>query len=264
MSLTFEESVFKNKLTTQWLGHDFTYFEELESTNTYVKKIPAENVRQGMLCLTDYQTQGRGQYERRWETEQGKNLTFSLAFVPTSTKRFHVLTLACALALVEQLNEMFNSHCACISWPNDVLLNGKKMSGLLTETLFTGNNFDRLVIGIGININQHEFSPELKGSATSVSLEMGQEVGREQFLAELLSRIEYKYNLWQRRQGELLKSINRNIKGYGQWVGLVIDDELQDRTYKLLGIDENGQLLMLNQDAGIEEFSYEQIRLVTD
>jgi BirA family biotin operon repressor/biotin-[acetyl-CoA-carboxylase] ligase len=264
VSSTFDQSAFTNNLTTQWLGHDFTFFDELESTNTYLKKISADDVHHGMLCLTDYQTKGRGQYERHWETEQGKNLTFSLALSPSSAGRFHVLTLSCALALVEQLNEIFDTPCACISWPNDVLLNDKKMAGLLTETLFTGNNFDRLVIGIGININQQQFSSELDGKATSVSLEMGKEVEREQFLADLMGRIEHNYNLWDRRKGALLKTINRNIKGYGQWVRLAIDGEVQDRTYKLLGIDEQGQLLMLNQDAGIEKFSYEQIRLVTD
>ena len=264
MNTTFDESAYRQPLSTQWLGQSYTFFDELESTNTYLKKLSSDEVVHGMLCLTDHQTQGRGQYERKWETEDGQNLTFSLAFTPNSAERFHVLTLACALALVEYLNEFFDSPCACISWPNDVLLNGKKVAGLLTETVFSGNNFDRLVIGIGINVNQQQFSAELEDQATSVALEHGEAVNREKFLASLLGRAEYKYNLWHRQQGELLKTINRNIKGYGQWVGLTIDGNLQERTYKLLGIDQKGQLLMLNQDAGIESFSYEQIRLITD
>jgi len=260
----FDKTLYRQHLHTQWLGHGLCYFEELKSTNTYLKKRPAEDIEQGMLCLTDHQTQGRGQYERKWESEQGKNLTFSLAFVPSSAERFHVLTLASALALVEHLNDLLDAPCACIKWPNDVLLNDKKMAGFLTETVFSGNTFDRLVIGIGINVNQEQFSEELADTATSIRLETGNEIDREIFLTDLLSRIEYKYNLWQRKKSGLLKSINRNIKGYGQWIGVKVNGQLRDKAYKLLGINEQGQLLVLNQDAGIETFSYEQIQLVTD
>jgi BirA family biotin operon repressor/biotin-[acetyl-CoA-carboxylase] ligase len=265
LSSQFDDSLFRQKLTSQWLGHSFCYFEELESTNTYLKKLPADEVKQGMICLTDNQTRGRGQYERNWQSAPEKNLTFSLAFLPSSAERFHVLTLACALALVEELNDFGRDNSTvCIKWPNDVLYNDKKIAGLLTETVFNGNKFDRLVIGIGLNVNQKIFSDELKETATSIRKETGKRINREGFLSELLNRIEYKYNLWQRQEQDLLKSINRNVRGYGQWIGLKVDGEMREDTYKLLGIDETGQLLMLNHDGGIEKFSYEQIRLVTD
>lgn len=225
--------------------------------------MPANDVEQGMICLTDYQTRGRGQYERKWETEPGQNLTFSLVFIPSTAERFHVLTLACALALVDHLKGLLDSP-TCIKWPNDVLIDDQKVAGILTETMFSGNKLDRLVIGMGINVNQQTFSESLKDKATSVSLMADQTINREAFLGELLGRIEYNYNLWHRQQSDLLKSINQNIRGYGQWVGLKVDGELRDDTFKLVGIDESGKLLMLDHDGGIESFSYEQIQLVTD
>ncbi|HEX6983258.1 MAG TPA: biotin--[acetyl-CoA-carboxylase] ligase [Balneolaceae bacterium] len=265
MGEKFDISVFNNKLSTQWLGHSICYFNELESTNTYVKKLPKEEVHQGMICLTDNQLKGRGQYERRWESETGKNLTFSLVFRPQSPRGFHVLTLACALALVEQLCSLVGeSSCAYIKWPNDVILKRKKVAGLLTETVFNGNHLDRLIFGMGLNVNQASFSPDLVDKATSIHLETGKVISREHFLCELLGRIEHKYSLWHRRQDGLLKSINRSINGYGKWIGLKVNDKLRDDSYKMLGVDESGKLLMLNQDGGIESFSYEQIRLVTD
>lgn len=250
-------------MDTQWLGQSIRYFDELPSTNTHLKTIPREELEQGMLCLTDHQTRGRGQYERQWESEKGLNLTFSMGFTPPDHQRFHVLALACALALVEQLNELLDTSCSAIKWPNDIMLNNKKTAGILAETVFSGNKFDRLIIGIGINVNQKKFSKKLQDIATSVHLESKKDIAREAFLAELINRIEYKYRLWQQQKSGLIKSINRNITGYGQWVGLKIDNKLQEDRYKLLGIDEIGQLLMLNRDGGIETFSYEQIQLVT-
>jgi BirA family biotin operon repressor/biotin-[acetyl-CoA-carboxylase] ligase len=264
LSSTFDQSIFLQQLNTQWLGHSIRYFEELESTNTYLKKLPSEKIEHGLFCLTDHQTHGRGQYERKWESGKEKNLTFSIVLTPADVGRFHVLTLACALAIVEKLNEFLNASCAAIKWPNDIILNDKKTGGILTETVFSGNTFDRLIIGIGLNINQQKFSGELEEVATSVALEKEEDINREQFLADLLNRIEYKYTLWEQQQSSLIKTINRNIIGYGQWVGLKIDDEVQDELYKLLGIDENGVLLMLNRDGGIDSFSYEQIQLVTN
>jgi BirA family biotin operon repressor/biotin-[acetyl-CoA-carboxylase] ligase len=264
LSLKFDQSVFQQQLNTQWLGRSFSYFKELESTNTYLKKLPAEKIEHGMVCLTDDQTQGRGQYKRKWDSEPGQNLTFSLAFTPSSADRLHVLTLACALASVQHLNNFFGTSCTCIKWPNDVLLNDKKVAGILTETVFSGNRLGRLIIGIGINVNQEMFTNGLKNKATSVRLALGEKINREAFLSNLLGRIEYNYNLWHRRQADLLKSINKNIRGYGRWIKLKVDDVLWDDTYKLLGINESGKLLMLDHDGGIESFSYEQIRLIAD
>jgi BirA family biotin operon repressor/biotin-[acetyl-CoA-carboxylase] ligase len=264
LSTKFDIDLFQQKLSTQWLGQAICYVKKLESTNSYVKKMPLNEIVHGMLCLADNQTKGRGQYERKWESESGQNLTFSLVFRPTEQERFHVLTLACALAIVETLTELLSDAEVCIKWPNDVLINQKKVAGLLTETMFSGNELDRLVVGIGLNVNQEQFLSEVASGATSVKKVHGEFVARELLLSDLLSRIEYKYRLWERRQRDLMKSINRNIVGYGQWVGLQVNGALQDDAYKLLGINETGQLLMLNQDGGIESFSYEQIRIVTD
>jgi BirA family biotin operon repressor/biotin-[acetyl-CoA-carboxylase] ligase len=124
--------------------------------------MPADDVEHGMICLTDNQTRGRGQYERKWESENSKNLTFSLVLLPPTSERFHVLTLASALALVEYLDAvMHRQHCAHIKWPNDVLLNDKKVAGFLAETVFTGNKLDRLVIGIFLpnyQARQHRYA----------------------------------------------------------------------------------------------------------
>lgn len=262
---TFDVTLFKQELNTQWLGQDIHHFDELDSTNMYAKQLPKNEVSQGLVCITDNQLKGRGQYDRGWESEPGKNLTFTMVFLPGRGERFHILTLACALSLVEWLREMIGTdECACIKWPNDVLLNGKKVAGLLTESIFTGDKVNRLLIGIGINVNQTTFSEDNKKTATSIAGETGEKKSREIMLSELLNRIEHKYSLWHTNNEELLKSINRSIKGYGQRVKLNVNGTVREDRYKFIGVSDDGSLLVLDKEDGIESFSYEQIRLITD
>lgn len=264
MSNFFEVSTFRQHLSTHWLGQDIRYFETLPSTNTYSKKVKNNEVNHGTLVLTDDQTAGRGQYDRSWEGGKGENLTFSIILRPQNRDGFHALTLSCALVLVELLNSMMNQNCACIKWPNDVLLNQKKVAGLLTETVYLGNSLARLIIGIGFNVNQRNFRKDLVSSATSIRLEKGEPVSREILLADLLGRIEYKYRLWQQKQTKLLRKINRNLQGYGRWVALQVDGKLLSNHYKLIGINEAGRLLVLNKEGGLQSYAYEQIRIITD
>lgn len=264
MSDTFDKGSFKQQIGTQWLGHKLQYFKSLESTNTYAKEISAADITHGMVCLADHQTQGRGQYEREWETLPAQNLTFSLILTPPTAARLHLLTMACAYAVVQSINEQLANNKTCLKWPNDVLYQHKKMAGLLTETVFLGNRLDRLIVGIGLNVNQQKFSPELSNKATSIRNEKGKAVNRELLLGDLLKRIEYNYQLWEQADEMLCKNINQRIIGYGQWVKLKVDNRLWDGRYKMLGINEAGALLMLDEDQQVKTFSHEQVRVVTD
>lgn len=259
----FDLDTYHKKLNTRWLGQSVCYFDELESTSTYLKKLPHEEIAHGLICIADHQSKGRGQYERDWESEKGKSLTFTIAFLPTNSTRFHILTLACAKAGVDQFSA-YTDKCVNIKWPNDILIDGKKVGGLLTETTFNGNRLERLLVGIGLNINQETFSDSISDKATSLRQVLGKTVQREQFLCEYLSRIEYEYGRWHKKNPDLLKEINQKIKGYGCWIRLLVDGEERKEKSKLLGINEEGELVVINDDGGIETYSYEQIRLITD
>lgn len=262
---TFDVKLFKQELDTQWLGRNVHHFDKLDSTNVYAKQLPKDQVSQGLICITDNQLKGRGQYDRGWESEPGKNLTFTLIFLPGRGERFHILTLACALSLVECLKNLTGSdECACIKWPNDVLLNDRKVAGLLTESIFTGDKVNRLLIGIGINVNQTTFSEDNKKKATSIAVETGKAISREKLLAAMMNRIEHTYGQWHTHNEDLLKSINRSIKGHGQRVKLKVDGTVREDKYKFIGISDEGSLLVLDKEDGIESFSYEQIRLIID
>lgn len=259
----FNTELFQSALETSWLGHSFRFFEEIQSTNNYLKQLPGGEISHGMVCLADYQSKGRGQYERNWDSQPGVNLTFTLCFIPGKAERLHVLTLTGAWALREVIGDTLAGRVT-IKWPNDVNINEKKVAGLLTETIFNGNRLDRVLVGIGINVNQTRFEGELEQSATSLKKEKGETVGRERFLAAFLSRMEYGYQQWHKHSTDLIRGINRNIEGYGKWIHLVVDGEERADRYKFIGVNENGRLLVIDTEGEINTFSYEQIRLVTD
>lgn len=257
----FNTSLFEKQLAASWLGHSLYFFEELPSTNTYAKKMREPFSLHGTLILTDHQTGGRGQHERKWLVEPGQNLTFSLIFEPQKSDRFTLLTLACALAVSEVINEEAGLSTK-LKWPNDILHQGKKLCGILTETQFSGNTLERVVIGIGLNVNQDEFRDDLNETATSLSLESSKNFSREKLLAKIIQKIEYRYRLWNQHSPELVQAINEKMDRYGAWTHLKVNDELLDGEYKFLGVNEAGALVALNQELDVKTFEYEQVRVV--
>lgn len=256
----FDTQLFKDNLNTSWLGHNFFYFEELGSTNTHAKSINKADTLQGSLVLADQQSKGRGQYEREWESAPGENLTFSLILEPGSADRLTILTLAFSLAVAD-VCEVQLKLPANLKWPNDILVEGKKIGGLLTEAIFNGSIMERLIIGIGLNVNQKRFSPELEKNATSLSILTKEDYSREKLLATILTKAEFYYRLWLKKDVELIKSINKRLIGYGSWVKLDINGCEKEGEFKFLGINENGALVVLNKDLEVDTFSYEQIRI---
>lgn len=250
----------KNSLTT-WLGREFIYLKKVESTNTYLKNIPSNRLTHGTVLLTDHQTCGRGQYEKKWESDSYKNLTFTIALKPKVNLSLTLLTLGCAAALSEALQK-YTSQPIRIKWPNDLMVNGEKLGGLLTESVFMGSHVDRVLIGIGINIDQSTISgPDSYKSCSLVNLSS---IGltREEVLNYCLCEIETMYDHWIHSNPVMIKSIHSRLIGYGEWVRLKVYDELLPAPYKCIGVNEKGELLMLNEQLDVDKFSYEQVRIL--
>lgn len=257
----FNTALFEKHLATSWLGRSFYFFEELPSTNSYAKKIKELGSLHGSVVLTDHQIAGRGQSDRKWQTSAGQNLTFSLIFEPQKAERLSLLTLTCALAITEVINEMCGIS-ADLKWPNDILCKGKKLSGILTETLFLGNNLEKVVVGIGLNVFQTEFDADLSGQASSLELEGNVTCSREELFAHILQKIEYRYRLWNQYSPELVKQINKVMIGFGEWRFLTVNGEQLQEKYKFLGVNEAGKLMVINKQLDVKTFAYEQVRVV--
>ncbi|MAO65568.1 MAG: biotin--[acetyl-CoA-carboxylase] ligase [Balneola sp.] len=259
----FDTTLFESKLATSWLGRSFSFFEELPSTNSLAKKREGDNSMHGTLILTDYQSGGRGQYDRKWTVDPGKNLTFSIIFEPKNADRLNLLTLACALAVQESLEEIAGIQ-GKIKWPNDILIANKKICGILTETVFIGNRLDRVVVGIGLNVAQTQFPGQMAEKATSVCLESNEAISREELLAHLLQRIEYKYRQWTHQSKELVKEVNGLMRGVGKWCDIEINGDVLEEKYKFLGVNESGEFLAMKKDLDVQKYTYQQIRVLED
>lgn len=262
MSAKFDVDLFNHQLQTSWLGHEFIYLEKTDSTNTYLKNIPSPELTHGTVVLADHQVKGRGQYERIWEAEPFKNLTFTIAFRPKTSERLNLLSLAVAYSISRVLSDYVDKQ-VFLKWPNDILIEGKKVGGLLTECTFNGSKPDRVLIGFGLNVGQTQFSDEIEKKTTSLNKLSSQSCSREKLLNDLLLGIEHAYQRWHKHDETLKRDINNNIVGYGEWVEVSINGVIPNQKFKFIGVNSNGELLMLNEQLDVNKFVYEQVRIIT-
>jgi BirA family transcriptional regulator, biotin operon repressor / biotin---[acetyl-CoA-carboxylase] ligase len=142
------------------------HLHETDSTNNYAANLQKQSKQQeGTVILTDIQTHGRGQRGAIWESNPGKNLLCSIILYPDwlPAERTFALTKCLSLAVAACLEE-FSGQQAMVKWPNDIIIKGKKISGLLVEAAWSGDICQQVIVGIGINVNQEHFSVQHAGS----------------------------------------------------------------------------------------------------
>ncbi len=258
----FDTALYSTHLRTSSLGRELFVFPELESTNTWLKAAPSGSLQDGMICLTDWQTKGRGQYDRDWVTEPCSNLTWSYLLRPETHDRLLLLTLACINAVAGVVQREFGLQTS-IKWPNDLLIGGKKVAGVLAEAVFSGNHFDRFIVGIGLNVNQSTFPDSLTEAASLMQL-LGRPLVRERLLADIVNETEGMMKAWVRKDPGLVKQINERIIGYGAKVKVEVDGNMLDGSRLLLGVNVNGHLHFMDDNFTVQTFSYEQVRIFAD
>src|SRR4051794_14278733 len=155
-------------LQTRWLGRAYRHLAECRSTNDEAAAWARAGAPHGALVIADAQTGGRGRLGRTWHSPPGENLYFSTVLRPEiPPHRAPPLTLAVGVALADAVRE---AGCdAQLKWPNDLLLDGKKVAGILTEMTTSGGRVEFVVIGIGVNLDARAFPAELDGRATSIA-----------------------------------------------------------------------------------------------
>ena len=155
------------------LQHNIIHYESTGSTNDDAKKLAREGAADGTVVMADAQSAGKGRRGRTWQSSAGSNLYFSMMLKPEfAPDKASMLTLVMALSVVQALNkETAASFDYKIKWPNDIVVNGRKLCGILTEMTMEGSAIESVVIGVGINVRQEHFDAEISDCATSLFLE---------------------------------------------------------------------------------------------
>lgn len=185
----------KNNLDCNLIGSEVLLLDVVDSTNERVKELLKEGAPEGLVVIADSQTSGKGRMGRSWVSPPGLGIYLSVLLTPTlSPRQFPSLTLLAGVAAVTAINE-FSHTPAMLKWPNDILLKGKKLCGILCELLPLENQRSGVVVGIGININHSatQFPKELRHSATSLKIENGAPVDRFHLVRSLLNHLDSEY-----------------------------------------------------------------------
>jgi BirA family biotin operon repressor/biotin-[acetyl-CoA-carboxylase] ligase len=250
-TLTFAESL-SQLLKARTFGTPLHYFPTIDSTNVYAARLAHEGAPAGAVVIADAQTGGKGRLGRSWVSPAGVNLYLSLILrPPVSTAVAPQLNLLAAVAVAEAIIEV-SGLTPAIKWPNDVLVNGKKVCGILAEMQTEAGVLQSVVLGIGVNVNAplSAFPPELQDKASSLFLAGGRLLDRAAFAAALLTHLE-KFSVlwieqgfsairpaWERHAAELIGKAIVVAAPEGTLAGTV------------LGLDSDGALLLREQDSG--------------
>lgn len=251
--------MYKIPANTLFMGHSVVFMPECHSTNDEASRLveSSGHVVEGTVVITDSQTSGRGQRGNTWITEPGKNLTFSLLLKPTflNAQDQFLLNKAFSLGLYDYLNATLQANVK-IKWPNDMMVNDKKICGILIENQIQGQNIQNSIVGIGLNVNQENFAMP---TATSMKV-LGKDFTLENVLHELLSFLEKRY--LQLRSGNL-EELHSDYLSALYWLGERHMFKKAEEIFEgeITGIDPYGKL-KINVDGTTEYFELKQVQFL--
>lgn len=239
-------------LRTKTIGKKIRYYQEVNSTNAEAKRLAEGETGDGLLVISEQQTAGKGRRGRNWLSPKGDGIWMSILLKPNMKPvNASMLTLVTALAVAKTIREDLKMD-AYIKWPNDVVVNGKKVCGILTEMSSEIDYIHYVVIGIGINVNIEKFPEELQDTATSLFIEGNKKWNRSKLIASILLEFESLYEQFLKTEDlrEFILAYNKVLINNGRMVRIL--ETREETPGKALGINEKGHLLVETQDKVIE------------
>lgn len=235
-----------SRLKTRFIGKPLHFFDVIDSTNTYALQLASEGASEGTVVIADAQSGGKGRLGRKWVSPAGVNLYCSTLLRPAiPAGQAPQVTLLAAVAVATAVGAVCRAT-PTIKWPNDVLVQGKKVCGILAEMRTRGQDLQAIVVGIGVNLNAQldAFPADLREKASSLALLTGQLVDRGVFAASLLTHLEQLYVLWLQEGFPALRA------GWERYATDLIGQQITVAATqgtirgKVLGLDDNGALLV--------------------
>jgi BirA family biotin operon repressor/biotin-[acetyl-CoA-carboxylase] ligase len=243
-------SMLRARLRATPFGKKIHHFFRIGSTNDHAMELAAAGEPHGTLVVAEEQTAGRGRLDRRWQSP--KSTSISVSFIlrpPLSPAEAPLLTLAAGLAVHDAVREV-TEFTADLRWPNDLLLDSKKFCGILTEMQAEARNIRHVVVGIGLNVNQTKFAPDLEKIATSLALVGGKTYYRLDLLGRLLTAFDGYYNQLLREGSRPLVEAFKKTSSYARGKRIRVIGAREEYTGTTAGLDHAGCLLVRREDTG--------------
>lgn len=242
-------------MDTRWAGKNIVYYDATDSTNLRIKQLGDEGAPHGTLAVADRQTAGRGRRGRAWESPAGGSIYMSLLLRPKfRPDKASMLTLVAACSVAEGIKDCEDVNVQ-IKWPNDIIIEGRKLVGILTELSTQIDYINHVTVGIGINVNIQEFPDEIRNTATSLRIECGHTVRRAPIIAAVMKHMEKNYETFlqtedltglMEKYSALLVNKDKDVR--------IIGAKEQYQAHAL-GITPTGELIVRRED-GTEETVY--------
>lgn len=240
------------------IGSNIQFYRSLESTNTFASQcLKTTELQEGTVICTDFQTAGKGHQGNRWESENGKNLLFSIILYPSSVAidNQFLISMAISLGLYDFLYNLVPE--AKIKWPNDIYVKNDKIAGMLIQNSVIGGIIESCVAGIGININQEKFSPDIPNPVSLKNL-TGKKTDTRTCLKEILNYLDNRYKQLLYGSRELIKEdYILNLYRAGERHKYFAEGHLF--TGMIKGISETGRLIIEKEDSSVREFSFKEV-----
>lgn len=239
------EAEIKSLMHTEWVAKEVLYFDTIDSTNTKAQELAEKGYQSGTLVVADKQESGKGRRGRSWVSPSGTGIFMTLMIKPDiNPNNASMLTLVAALAVAKAITSVTGEE-ALIKWPNDIVINGKKVCGILTEMNAQFDYINHIVVGIGINVHNESFPEEISQMASSLMIEAGgKRFHRAQIIAETMSYFEQYYDTFLKTQDlsalvreydELLVNRNKSVR---------VLDPKEPFDGKAMGITPKGELIV--------------------
>lgn len=239
------EAEIKSLMHTDWVAKEVLYFDTIDSTNTKAQELAEKGYPSGTLVVADKQESGKGRRGRSWVSPSGTGIFMTLMIKPDiNPNNASMLTLVAALAVAKAITSVTGEE-AMIKLPNDIVVNGKKVCGILTEMNAQFDYINHIVVGIGINVHNESFPEEISQMASSLMIEAGgKRFHRAQIIAETMSYFEQYYDTFLKTQDlsalvreydELLVNRNKSVR---------VLDPKEPFDGKAMGITPKGELIV--------------------
>jgi len=248
------EKNIKESLVTKIIGKEIFFLETVDSTNTYARKLVKRGFGEGIVIIADHQTEGRGRFGKKWHSPPGTGAWMSVILNPVGNKNSLInINYICALSVVEAIYNLIYVKGE-IKWPNDILINKKKVGGILSELVKFEDKKEFIIAGIGININQsyEDFPSDLREIAISLKIISGIELEREKIIINILQLLEKYYLLsFENRTDFIFKEWLKWCTTIGKKIRIATSEKYFEGVAE--SIKPDGKLLLRNSLNEIKE-----------